>query len=243
MATIPFAKLQKLKITSYPDDEFDNGDGEFTAMYNPTELSLQFGQQIVENKVDNAKLSAITAKGLNNGKFTVDLFFDGTGASNSGGIAAGILGGIAALKDSFVKDEIKKFFAITLRTDKKTHDSRYLEVEWGAGFFFACKLESASVKYLLFSKSGNPLRATLNASFIQVPSNKDDTHSEKQSFLSPDVTKIHTVKSGDTIYNIAKKEYESESFYLKIAEVNDLKNYRKLVPGQKLILPAVKKSN
>ncbi|HEU4718961.1 MAG TPA: LysM domain-containing protein, partial [Bacteroidia bacterium] len=84
----------------------------------------------------------------------------------------------------------------------------------------------------------NPLRATLSASFIQVPFAGNDRAS--LSWQSPDITKLHLVTAGDTIYNIARNEYGSESYYLQIAEANDLKNYRRLVPGTQLILPPVK---
>jgi nucleoid-associated protein YgaU len=242
MATIPFSKLQKMKIKGYEKEDFLGTPIEYTVMYNPEKFSLQYGQDLNVNKTQAQVVSDLTSQGPTNASFSVELFFDGTGASRSGGIAAGIVGGIQALNDSFVKEEIKNFFATTFKVEGKTHTTKFLEIEWGSGFFFACKLQNATVNYMLFSKSGNPLRATVNATFLQVD-HKGDENAKRTSFLSPDVTKIHTVKAGDTIYNISTQEYDSESFYLQIAQANDLKNYRKLVPGQKLILPAVKKPN
>jgi nucleoid-associated protein YgaU len=120
-------------------------------------------------------------------------------------------------------------------TNKETHSPNFLKIMWGAGLFFNCKLLSATVSYTLFNQLGLPLRATISASFIEVA--KDGTHLNQ----SPDVTKVHIVKAGDTIYNIAQQEYDDESFYIKIAEANDLKNYRRLIPGQELILPPIAK--
>jgi nucleoid-associated protein YgaU len=86
----------------------------------------------------------------------------------------------------------------------------------------------------LFNQLGQPLRAKVSATFLEVP--------KPPAKQSPDLTKIHLVTAGDTIYNIAKAEYDDESFYLQIAQANDLKNYRKLVPGQKLVLPPIAKT-
>jgi nucleoid-associated protein YgaU len=118
----------------------------------------------------------------------------------------------------------------------KTHKANYLKLIWGKGLRFNGKLQSASVNYTMFNQLGQPIRATISATFIEVGSG------EKTKLRSPDLTKVHLVTAGDTIYNIAKAEYDDESFYLQIAQANDLKNYRKLVPGQKLVLPPIAKT-
>jgi hypothetical protein len=122
------------------------------------------------------------------------------------------------------------------RVNPQTHQSNYLKLIWGAGFRFNCKLATASVKYTLFNQLGQPLRATIKATFTEIAGNK-----EKSRLQSPDLTKVHLVKAGDTIYNLAEKEYGSESYYLQIAQANDLINYRKLTPGQTLVLPPIAK--
>lgn len=118
-----------------------------------------------------------------------------------------------------------------------SHAPNFLKIIWGKGLRFYGQLQNATVAYNLFNQLGQPLRATITATFIEVPAPPN-----KSKLQSPDLTKIYQVKAGDTLYNIAKKEYDSESFYLQIAQANDLKNYRKLVPGQRLILPPIAKT-
>ncbi len=245
MATIPLKKLQKLTILGYTKDDFSGTPIAFTAMYNPTSLSIQRGQKTAEKDSPESPVNPIQVLSSNNSSFSVELFFDGTGASTSGGIA-GAIGAVAAaeaLSGKLVTNAIDKFFEATLTMDNASHDSRFLEVIWGDGFYFPCKLTSATSNYLLFNQDGNPIRATINVSFVQTPSDKvaPNLGGKKSSFQSPDITKTHLVVAGDTIYNIAKNEYENESFYLQIAEANDLKNYRRLIPGQTLILPPISK--
>jgi hypothetical protein len=125
------------------------------------------------------------------------------------------------------------------KTDPEAHEARPVKLIWGAGLFFNCKLQSATVNYKLFNQLGLPLRATINASFIEWTKSPAAKGADKTG--SPDLSKIHVVKAGDTIYNLAKQEYDDESYYIKIAEANDLKNYRRLIPGQELILPPIEK--
>ncbi len=139
--------------------------------------------------------------------------------------------------------EVKKTMSLNFATtDKKLHDSRPVKIIWGAGLFFNCRLESATVNYKLFNQLGLPLRATISASFKEwAPDPSVLAAALAALFQSPDLTKMHTVKAGDTIYNLAKQEYDDESYYLQIAKANDLRNYRRLVPGQQLILPPIAK--
>lgn len=120
--------------------------------------------------------------------------------------------------------------------NKVTHHPNYLKIIWGKGLRFYGQLANASVKYTLFNQLGQPLRATISASFLEAPKGG------ASRLQSPDLTKQYVVKAGDTIYNLAQKEYGSESFYLQIAQANDLKNYRSLIPGQTLLLPPIAKA-
>lgn len=213
----------------------------FVAMYNPSTFSLN------TNKVTEAKPQSDGLAGRLEQKYecnetlTVDLLLDATGASPAGGfVGLALSKSAAALKG--VDALIAAFFATTKLPDPISHESHHLKLIWGAGLFFECELTTATVNYNLFGRDGRPLRATISATFTQAPTNLG-LAKIKNFFSSPDVTKEYIVKAGDTIYNIANRFYEDESFYLQIAETNDLKNYRRLVPGTKLILPPVQKTD
>jgi nucleoid-associated protein YgaU len=142
--------------------------------------------------------------------------------------------GVVSAKGPFIpKDQGE----VTPDVNKSSHNPNFLKLVWGKGLRFFCQLSDASVSYTLFNQLGQPLRATISATFLEVPGPEGKSRLE-----SPDLTKVHLVTAGDTIYNIAKAEYDDESFYLQIAQANDLKNYRKLVPGQKLVLPPIAKT-
>jgi nucleoid-associated protein YgaU len=211
----------------------------FVAMYNPTSFSKSSNQTVVELAKTDKLPARLEFKQNGNNTIKVDLLLDATGASPAGGViglglskAAKVAGGVDIL--------IANFYATTKSINPKAHSPNILRLIWGAGLFFECVLQSATVTYNLFDRLGRPLRATISATFreAQTPTSLAKI---KNFFSSPDVTKTYTVVAGDTIYNLAQREYGDDSFYRQIAEFNNLKNYRKLVPGQILYFPPVNK--
>lgn len=211
----------------------------FVAMYNPSTFSTQHSQSYVD-KANTDGVEAITEfKRTINRTISVQLLLDATGASPAGGVVGAALSKAAKTVGS-VDVLIANFFLTTQSPNPKSHRPNFLRVIWGAGLFFECTLQSATVTYTLFDRLGRPLRATINATFRKC-NTPLGISKIKNFFSSPDVTKTYTVKAGDTIYNLAQQEYGDDSFYQQIAIANNLKNYRRLTPGQVLVFPPIKK--
>jgi nucleoid-associated protein YgaU len=49
------------------------------------------------------------------------------------------------------------------------------------------------------------------------------------------------VQASDTLLLLCEEIYGSPAYYLKVAMVNKLDNFRQLVPGQELFFPPIKK--
>jgi nucleoid-associated protein YgaU len=60
---------------------------------------------------------------------------------------------------------------------------------------------------------------------------------------SPDLTHYRQVKQGDTLPLMVFNIYKDPKYYLEIARVNGLTNFRKLLTGQNIIFPPLEKSN
>lgn len=253
MAQLPIRALAKLKITATTGSK-----EKFIAPYNPATLDIQSGTETAPKVNINDPDPKIETLYALNRRVSVDLFLDGTGTSLPFGAPLGELFGAAgnllktsgasqvglaaqvAAQSAFsifgVDALIDKFYKVTTTFADGIHTSNELKLKWGKGLSMDCKLVNSSVKYSMFNQFGKALRATISATFISSGSD-----SQRKKFLSPDLTKVHLVKAGDTLYNIAKAEYDDESYYLQIAQTNNLKNYRKLIPGQQLILPPIAK--
>lgn len=211
----------------------------FVAMYNPAGFTTQRGQELVPKYKTDGTEGQLESKNLQNSTISLDIFLDATGASPAGGVIGAALSKAAKVAQG-VDILVAAFFSTTNEIKGDEHAPRFLRIVWGAGLFFEGRLQNASVKYDIIDSDGRPLRATISATFLQDPS-PSFIAKIKNFFSSPDLTKTYLVKAGDTIYNIAKNEYEDESYYLQIAQANDLKNYRRLKPGMQLILPPIKK--
>jgi len=109
-----------------------------------------------------------------------------------------------------------------------------LIVQWGK-FIRDCVMESANITYTLFSPNGQPLRAKIVASFVDRKESK--LNSTTSMLSSPDMTHVVIVDKDKLLPLIVYKTYRDQKYYLQVARFNKLKNFRKLKPGSKIILP------
>src|SRR5699024_10761068 len=100
---------------------------------------------------------------------------------------------------------------------------------------FKCVLKSASVKYTLFSSDGRPIRAKISATFEGFI--EDELRVAKDSDTSPDLTHRRTVQEGDRLPLMCYQIYGDSKYYLQVAAVNDLTNFRNLEPGVQIYFP------
>jgi len=220
-----------LKIIAYdsPDGGKEaNKIDEFIVLFNPATFTI-------ETKVDYKQPDA---KGQSGGdpvfekippmEFSIEIVIDGTGVGP---------GNAGRGDGDYVKDQVKKFRKVTgCSINGEIHRPNYLAVLWGT-IFIECVINSLSVNYYLFDPQGSPLRAKLTCGFLErIGPGKDGRQSRLES---PDLTKVLSVKVGDTLDLIADNNYDDPSYYLQLARANRLKNFRKLKPGMRLILPPI----
>jgi|GEM_PF-1214847 len=211
----------------------------FEVMYNPDKYSRNYTPDITHlassKKADPPK--EVQRQGDDVVSF--ELIFDATGASPSNSFYGQSIASTVASGAKGVDALIAPLLAATGGLNTSTHNANRIILVWGT-FFFMGVTQSVTVNYTMFDRVGRPLRANVNISFI-----KDDFKARKAwdvGTQSPDITKTHIVKAGDTLPLIALNEYEDESLYIELARVNNLKNYRNLVPGQTLVLPPFNKT-
>jgi nucleoid-associated protein YgaU len=91
----------------------------------------------------------------------------------------------------------------------------------------------------LFKPDGTPLRATARAKFKGFV--EDDLRVAKENNSSSDLTHIREVKEGDTLPLMTFRIYGDSKYYLEVAKVNRITNFRKLTVGQKIFFPPIEK--
>ncbi len=134
-----------------------------------------------------------------------------------------------------VKAQIDDFLDLCYHMDGTLHEPRFLQIQWGSLPGFDCRLASVEITYDAFNKDGLPLRATLATVFVEDLDPEKRTRREGKS--SPDLTHTRIVKSGDTLPLLTREIYGSAEHYLRVAQFNQLDNFRNLTPGQELAFP------
>ena len=117
------------------------------------------------------------------------------------------------------------------------HEPNYLILNWGS-LVFKCKLTSLSVNYTLFQKNGIPLRAKASVEFMEAIGVSEI--SKEANMQSPDLTHMVVIRDGDTLPMLCMEMYGDSSYYMEVAEYNNIINFRDIAPGTQIYLPPLK---
>lgn len=205
----------------------------FPVLYNPTSFnethSVEYCSKGPTGDTKDQEFKSAKPK-----DFKVELLFDSTKISAANLFSDGLKG---IIENKGVDVIINTFVNMAMGYNKSKHRPPFCQIVWGP-FHFEGVVKNIDISYLLFNRQGRPIRAKVTVTAV---SQIQDKKSAAKVSESPDLTKLHTVRAGETLPLISLKEYDSEDFYLELARVNKLKNYRKLKPGQVLVLPPIKK--
>lgn len=227
----PF-KLEKLKIDVY-DKVGRSGSPQdtFEVMFNPESYSLKYENRFEPQQGINTTGRELKYSLSKPDSLSMKLILDNTGVTSMG---------ITDLLSSGEKDVYKRvqnFLKLTTHMDGNIHEPKYLTIEWG-DLNFSCRLESVDINYTLFNRSGQPTRAELDTVFRG--DIEDSKRVKKENKNSPDVYHSRIVKSEDKLPFMTQKIYGDPAYYIQIAKVNNLNNFRKLKTGTNLKFPPIK---
>lgn len=231
-------KLAKLTIEAYADIDRRrpltggiHGGNTLEAMYNPDTLSTRHESVFhpkrgISTQGAQTRWSHSAAEELN-----VKLVFDGTGVGDFG---------VQRLRHRpTVAEWIRAFLSLCYTVQSGTHEAAYLRLRWHRGILgadgFECRLRAADITYTAFDRDGSPLRAEVNAVFVEALAPKKNA--QRLRLSSPDLTHRRVVREGDTLPLLCLEIYGSAAHYLRVAEVNGLDHPRDLRVGQELLFP------
>lgn len=130
--------------------------------------------------------------------------------------------------------------------DEELHRPPQVVFVWGQFMaendpYNSCKwyVKKVNIQYVMFLNDGTPVRAKVDFELIEATTIGDQAmHKGKQS---PDHAKVYTVQRGDTLQNIAWREYDDPAEWRRIAEVNAIDDPMALEPGTRLLVPPILK--
>ena len=215
-------ELTKMKIVAYKDPDFSSQLGEYNLLVNPENYKFKNEQQYtVSDTTNGSSAQSVKYKGGIAGLFEIGLFFDGTGV----------------ITDEKVDDQIKKVKDLIYSYNGDIHEPNYLKVYWGTQSLFQGRLKSWNINYTMLDMDGTPLRAEAKVVIIASISAKKKALEEKKS--SADLTHVRTVLDGDNLPLMCYRIYGDSSYYIKVAQHNELTHFRDLKPGDIITFPPV----
>lgn len=189
-------------------------------MFNPAEYSLEKGNQFASAPLPGLSNPVLSFVNGDADTLTMELFFD---TYTNGG-------------SSDVRLETDKIAAF-LEIDPELHAPPPVSFVWGSLTFNAV-IERLSQRFTMFLENGVPVRATLNVTFKEYRTIKEQVGDDPNR--SSDWTKQRIVADGDQLNLIAAIEYGDPAVWRVIADVNDIDNPRLLQPGQEIRLPPLR---
>lgn len=215
--------IEKLKFIIYKDELFQEKEGrEITVQVNPEDFTEEKALSFQSD--DN---SGPQFKGTENESITIKFTIDGTGV-------------VPSEKPVTVSEKIEELetYLYSLHENKdKVLLPYYVLISWGK-LFFKGRLQSMNVHYTLFKGNGEPLRAVVTLGFLKVSGDDKKTSSaSKDAIKQEEKDKLITVKSGDTLPFLCRREYGDSTLCEKVADHNKLTSIRGIKEGDKLIFP------
>ncbi|MCA9735652.1 MAG: LysM peptidoglycan-binding domain-containing protein [Deferribacteres bacterium] len=218
--------MNKLKIEAYKDIKYNDKIAEdFEVMFNPASYNQKFDIEFEEAQGKGTSASEQKFKRIKPKEFSIEFQIDGTGA--------------AAPKVDVAK-KIDQFIKLTAKLNGEIHRTTFLKLSWGSLISY-CVLKTADITYNLFKPDGYPLRAKVNATFAEIQDDKKRAALENKN--SPDLSHVRVVGEGDTLPLMAHRIYGDSKYYIDLARINNLTNFRKLQPGTQLYFPPIRKKN
>lgn len=247
-------KLEKLTIRAYrprtsPTERPVLSDAEgdsYVVQVNPNSYTVNYAIAYTDNQAQGASGSDAVYDRSEPVTLNFEFLFDGTGVVPASSALSDIplVGAIASAlggSDEFnVLGEIEKFNTLVCYFDGVIHRPRELQLVWGQMTFDGV-LTTLSYRFPLFKPDGTPLRAVASCGFRE--SWPDALRLRQDNASSPDLTHLRDVREGDTLPLLAYGIYGSPDYYLEVARVNKLVNFRRLKTATRLAFPPLDKGS
>jgi hypothetical protein len=226
-------KLEKMLILAFETAEDAESGGKqeakdsVEALINPENYTLEYKVKTAEGQGQGTSGAQAKFEYTLPEELTFEFLFDNTG----------IIDG-KPRKDG-VFDDVDHFRKLLTEYQGESHEPFHLKLVWGNLIFKGRAIELA-ITHKLFNPDGQPIRSVAKAKFKGSIEEKKRAAQEDKS--SPDLTHVRTVKAGDTLPLMCYRIYGDPKYYLNVAQVNGLGNFRSLTPGTALRFPPIEKA-
>lgn len=234
-------ELVKLQIKAYSDEQFNNevANGEFRTLLNPEKYVFKYKVEQNSQQASGTSSSAPRYNRTPPEDLDLEFIFDRTGVLlNYGDPSTASDDHLSVDEGVGIADDVDEFKRVVFDYNGDEHRPNYLIITWGA-LLFKGVLTEMDITFKLFKPDGTPLRATATAKFKGFI--EDNLRVALENNNSPDLTHVRVVTEGDTLPLMTFRIYGDSKYYLEVAKVNKITNFRKLKVGQQIFFPPIEK--
>jgi hypothetical protein len=227
-------KLEKMLILAFEtSEEAENGGrteakDSLEALINPETYTLAYKVKTADGQGQGTSSAQAKFEYTMPEELTFQFLFDNTGIIDGNPKADGIF------------DDVDHFRQVLTEYQGSAHEPYHLKLVWGNLIFKGRAIE-LNITYKLFNADGQPIRAVAEAKFKGSIEEKKRAAQENKS--SPDLSHQRMVKAGDNLPLMCYRIYGDPKYYLQVAKVNGLDNFRVLTPGTTIVFPPLEKVN
>lgn len=226
-------KLEKMLILAFESSEDAETGGKteakesFEALINPETYTLEYKVKTSDGQGQGTSGAQPKFEYTLPEELTFEFLFDNTG----------IIDGKP--KKDGVFDDVNRFRRMLTGYQGNSHEPYHLKLVWG-NLIFKGRAVELGITHKLFNPDGQPIRTIAKVKFKG--SIEEKKRAAKEDRKSSDLTHLRKVKAGDTLPLMCYRIYGDPKYYLDVAEVNGLGNFRSLTPGTDLLFPPLDKT-
>lgn len=223
-------------IRSFANRDFTGEDPakKFVTPINPESFTKNFKIDLDTRRGHGNQGTELRFKSTVPEELKLEFVLDGSGTMEGYG------GENTTYKDKPVHEQLDDLLQCVYNFDGEIHRPRFLIVFWGSEIDFRCVLSNLDINYTLFNPAGEPLRAKINATFLNYKAREERLAEERRN--SPDLTHYRKVEQSDRLDLMTHKIYNDSKYFLQVAKANALTSVRNVPPGLDLFFPPFNKN-
>jgi hypothetical protein len=222
-------ELLKMHIYAYNDPELSDShqvDEPFIAMINPETYAIETKMEFRQGQGQGTTGTQQPFELKPPEEMAFEFLFDNTGI-------------IDGNQRDDLSEEIATFTELLMGYDSETHEPKFFKLVWGT-LLFKGRCIGLLVTYKLFNPDGSPIRAICKVTFREFK--EENLRVAEENAQSPDLTHHRIVKKGDTLPLMCYNIYGDSRYYIQVARVNKLNNFRSLKTGDEIFFPPITKA-
>lgn len=203
-------------------------DVKIPCLFNPEQLEVTLTTSWTGNATPGQQAPQLTFGGGESGELSVELFFDTTHSGDP----------VTNYTDKLIK--LTKIDTALPGYDAKNSNGRpaWVKFHWGKFHSFKGVITSLKITFVLFSQTGEPLRARASLTMKQYEE-EDDWPRQNPTSGTPAPARSHQVQPGETLDRIAAVYYDAPTAWRRLAAANGIRDPFTLRPGTRIDVPTL----